>query len=236
MRNLRKLASGSTLAAAALLSASPAAATEYLFDQVNDSAQVSFNGFYGTNPQVVIPGLTSNLLLTLTGGLGTNTLNFSYLLTNTSSAGGNGSRVSGFAFSSTPNAASATDNGTPTGDFDNISLGGNYPNGIGNVEVCLTNSNSCAGGGGGGATLSDPASGTFSLVFGSNTSSVTLSDFYVRYQSLAGLGDVGSASGRETPAVPEPATWALLLVGFGGIGATLRTRKAKTAGQRLRVA
>ncbi len=37
-----------------------------------------------------------------------------------------------------------------------------------------------------------------------------------------------------TSAVPEPATWALLLVGFGAIGSSLRRRKANT--QRLRVA
>ena len=34
--------------------------------------------------------------------------------------------------------------------------------------------------------------------------------------------------------VPEPATWAMLLIGFGAIGATLRTRKS--SGMRLRTA
>jgi hypothetical protein len=32
-----------------------------------------------------------------------------------------------------------------------------------------------------------------------------------------------------TGAVPEPATWAMLLLGFGAIGATIRRREAKVA-------
>jgi hypothetical protein len=39
----------------------------------------------------------------------------------------------------------------------------------------------------------------------------------------------------EVPAVPEPATWAMLLIGFGAVGATLRSRKTNN-GRRLRVA
>jgi hypothetical protein len=239
MRRFRNLVLGTTFASAAILAASPAAAADYLFDEVDDNYTLSFDGFVG-DPSNVIPGLTSSLLLKLTGGVGTNTLTFSYTLTNTSTTGGAGSRVSGFAFDSDPNA---TGTGATTGDFSNILLTGIYPNNVGSVEVCLTGSASCAGGGGGGAFLNDPASGTFSLVFGSSLSSVTLSDFYVRYQSLTGLGDIGSASGKESVGinltsggVPEPATWAMLLVGFGAIGATLRTKKASNSGLRLRVA
>ena len=243
MKYLRKLAFGTGLAAAAMLSASPASAADYLFDQTGDNFTLGFNGFVD-NDANVIPGLSSQLLLTLTGGLGTNTLTFAYQLTNTSSSGGAGSRVSGFGFNSNPNVDPATGNGTPTGDFSNININGNYPNGIGNVEVCLTGSNgaSCAGGASGGALLGDPATGSFSLIYGSTRSNVTLGDFYVRYQSLTGLDGVTSASGEEavtpTPhgAVPEPATWAMLLVGFGAVGGTLRTRKAKDTGLRLRVA
>ena len=29
----------------------------------------------------------------------------------------------------------------------------------------------------------------------------------------------------DTSAVPEPATWAMMLVGFGGMGAALRSRR-----------
>lgn len=57
--------------------------------------------------------------------------------------------------------------------------------------------------------------------------------------SLAFTFDPGVATAKQfrveglTSAVPEPATWALLLIGFAGIGSTLRRRKAST--QRLRV-
>lgn len=33
---------------------------------------------------------------------------------------------------------------------------------------------------------------------------------------------------KQTPAVPEPATWAMMLIGFGAIGAGMRRRKANT--------
>ncbi len=43
-------------------------------------------------------------------------------------------------------------------------------------------------------------------------------------------------SGWPDNGVPEPATWAMLLLGFGAIGATLRARKAGSGDRRLRVA
>ena len=165
------------------------------------------------------------------GGIGTKALTFSYQLTNTSTVGGANGRVSGIAFSGDPNATG----GSTTGDFSNIRTnGGNYPNAIGNVEVCLTSSNACAGGGGGasGAYLGDPAQGSFTLTYGSNVSALTLTDFYVRYQGLSGLNGIGSATGREvTPPVPEPSTWALMLFGFGALGFAMRRRR----GANLRV-
>lgn len=40
---------------------------------------------------------------------------------------------------------------------------------------------------------------------------------------------VGSGESSITTVVPEPATWALLIVGFGGAGAMLRRRRARDA-------
>ena len=130
MTNIR-LTSASTMAVAIML-ASPAAATEYLFDSNGGSHTISFDGF-GGDPGATIPGLTSQLQLTLTGGIGTDALTFAYQLTNTSTVGGANSRVSGFAFSGDPNATG----GSTSGEFANIRPnGGNYPNGIGDVEGC----------------------------------------------------------------------------------------------------
>ena len=50
----------------------------------------------------------------------------------------------------------------------------------------------------------------------------------MRQVRLAGVAPI-------TTGVPEPSTWAMLLVGFGAIGASMRRRKS-TAGYRLRVA
>lgn len=47
------------------------------------------------------------------------------------------------------------------------------------------------------------------------------------------IGDVGQVTNPPTGAVPEPATWAMMLLGFLGIGASLRGRR-QVSGPRVR--
>ena len=222
---MNKLAFGA-IGAALLVAAVPASAADYIFDSAGDGYTITFNGFMD-NPGNVIAGLTSSLNLSLLGGIGTNTLTFSYQLSNTSTVGGTNGRVSGFAFDSNPNA---TGGSVLNGAFGKIiTTGGNYPNQIGGVEICLTGSNACAGGGGGGsgAFVGSPAVGQFTLSYGSAVNSVTLGDFHVRYQGL-NFGS-GSATGSSiTGAVPEPGTWLTMLLGMFGVAGAMRARRHRS--------
>ncbi|MBB3695261.1 PEPxxWA-CTERM sorting domain-containing protein [Sphingomonas sp. BK580] len=52
-------------------------------------------------------------------------------------------------------------------------------------------------------------------------------------------GDInftGFSFDSTTAAVPEPATWLMMIVGFGGIGAAMRRKRAQAATLRLRIA
>jgi hypothetical protein len=217
---MRKLLLATFLTSAAL-AAQPLAAA-IVFDNVGDtSGTLAFNGIIDGNVQ---PGLTSTLSLTLTGLDTTSGLfTFSYNLTNTSGAPLTGSRVSGFGFNSTPDA-SATGHSV-TGAFDTVTLNGNVPQ-LGNFDICVSNGN-CAGGASGGPTIGNSGTGTLVLNFADGTSSITLDDFYVRYQSIFGPGlDPTGDSGVGV--VPEAATWMMMLTGFGAIGYATRRRRRTT--------
>jgi len=45
-------------------------------------------------------------------------------------------------------------------------------------------------------------------------------------QSLASAGFIAAA---QLGGVPEPATWALMILGFGAVGGAMRRRNAKTS-------
>jgi hypothetical protein len=213
----RKL--GLLAAAAALALSAPAGAV--VFMNVGDTVTLNYNGFVTPDGGGgTIAGLTAKATFTVTAKSGNN-YDFSYSIDNTSSVS---SRVSVFGFNVTPDVSSASKLSGAL--FTSVTLDGNVPNltGPDNLRVCFSQVN-CAGGGGSGVLPADPPStGTFRLTFASPQASIDLSRFFVRYQSITGVPGVESATGLGT-AVPEPATWAMMLGGFGLIGAAMRRRQ-----------
>lgn len=219
------------------LAAQPAMADAITLGSGDVGSSYTFN-FNGFSSGTTINNLTSQATFTLTG-VTANSYTFSYSLANTTGAPLT-SRVSGFGFNTDPTITSASS----TGAFSYTTLNGTYPNGIGAIDVCFKDAStgSCAGGGGGGLTTGQTGTGTFTLNFSQPLTSLTLSDFYTRYQSITGAGNVTSASGSGTltststsssstsggTAVPEPGMLGLFAIALIGVGLTQR-RKARPA-------
>jgi hypothetical protein len=213
----------------ALAMASPAAALT-TFTTIGQVGVWDFDGVVEGNPDADLDADLTLTLLSVTGGTD---FNFSYLLENNSTGDDDGARLTAFGFNVDPNFSDAS----VTGTFD-AWASGNTPGGLPNVEFCATAGNKCSGGTGGGVLAGQDGTGFLTLNFTSApTAGVTLADLYVRYQSL-GADREGSGVGTGTPClgcggganeVPEPATWAMMILGFGGVGAVMRRRRYATA-------
>jgi hypothetical protein len=202
--------------------------------KIGQSYSFNYNGFSDGS---TISGLTSSTTFTLTGING-NDYSFDYSVANTSGAPVTGSRLSGFAFNTDPNIASATS----TGAFSYTALNSNYPNGIGTVDVCFKDAQtgSCAGGANGGLDAGQSGSGTFSLSFLQPVAALSLSDFFVRYQSIEGVPGITSASGSGsltsstsstsggTP-VPEPGVLGMMAGALAAVAVLRRRRNGQKA-------
>jgi hypothetical protein len=211
---------------AAIAAATPAMAATIPFNpdgsatissgtNIGDSFTVNFNG---SESGSVIPGLTSSLTLTFAGVSGNNYL-FNYLLNNTSSSPTTSSSVTAFGFNIDPNTLLSSSN--VSGAFTVVSSG-QVSQGY-NLEMCFKNgqNNNCAGGNN-GITMGNSGLGQIALGFSSLQNSVTLSNYLVRYQQVNGSG---SAVGTPVGAVPELSTWAMMLLGFGAIGVSMRRKR-----------
>lgn len=230
MARYRNLIGLAALASSALAS-SPALADAITFSAGNIGTSYTLN-YDGFSSGTTISGLTGSTTFSLASISG-NTYTFNYSVTNTSSSPITDLRISSFAFDSNPDIQSATS----TGAFSYTTLNSTYPNGIGTVDVCFKDAQtgSCAGGGSGGLTIGQTGTGSFSLTFSQPVSSITLSNFFVRYQSIVGAGSITSASGSGTltnttsttsggTSVPEPGMLGL----FGAslvLGAALHRRR-----------
>lgn len=215
MLSFRKIAPA--LAFAAAFSASPALADAIVFDNTDVGTSYTIN-YDGNISGTTVGGLTGTTVFTLTGISG-NTFSFNYTVANTSTSPLTDARISSFAFNVDPSITSASS----TGAFSFSTLNSTYPNGIGTVDVCFKDAatGSCAGGGSGGLTMGQTGSGTFTLSFAQPITSATLSDFFLRYQSISGggyYGDSGTGSGTVSStstssggtSVPEPGMLGLM--------------------------
>jgi hypothetical protein len=224
------------LAGLALASAVPTSAAIVSYDgtdyTVGSTITIFFDGF---TSGAVVPGLTSTLSLTFNSVNAAGDYVFTYALTNTSTGALQPlSEVTAFGFNTNPNPDVANSSITSTAaDADDRLTGissGSISNGT-SVEICGTGGPNCAGGGSTGPDLGETSGGQFILAFlGGDPGTVTLSNATVRYQST-GLTGGGSAIGRPTPPVPEPATWAMMLFGFGAVGFALRRRRRTSIAQ-----
>lgn len=189
------------------------------FDLVNRpfSWNVVANATQGDN----LSGLASSIIYTFSAvDADRKVFTISYLLDNTSTGAGSQSSIAVFGFDVSPSAnLTVTD-----GPFVEGS-GGNF-NGLGQREFCLYEGSNCNGGGNAGVYVNDAAvGGTFTLTYATSQSSILLENFATRWQRT-GTNANGSASGiGNVTAVPEPATWAMMIAGFGLIGGVARRRK-----------
>jgi len=230
------------LACSALIAfAAPASAVVINANQVGSTGTTTFNGQIDGN---VVTGLSGTLQLTLTNvNLATDVWSFAYVLTNTTNpALFSDAEISAFGFNTTPELVGVTSTSSFINPFV-AQFGDQQFPGFAKVDFCNTAGATCNGGSSNGIDIGQSASGTFTLDFADdpNLTQITLYDGVIRYQEITGSGfrgasGIGTGNLTITPfvvAVPETSTWAMMILGFAGVGFMAYRRKTQGA---LRIA
>lgn len=192
------------------------------------------NGLIDEN---VAPGLGSELVLRFSG-VSENSRDWSFDLVSLRNVSGPPpvtSRVSTFGFNVFDDTAARFTGASASGSFAFVSLNANPPQLDGRFSVCFRSASSgnCNGGAGGGVWAGREGSGQFTLNFSSAVGNVTLDNFFVRYQSIDNVkgfanGNSGVGVANWLEPIPEPEIWAMLIAGFGLVGAAMRRRRHST--------
>lgn len=196
---------------------------------VGKSFTYNFNGVIDPN---VVTGLNSAITFTLTGVAG-KVWSFSAFVNNNLSTAPVSGRITGFGFDGNPEITGAK---AISGPFTKAVIDAGFPQigGQTKIDFCLTDGPNCSGGAGVGMANGTTATQVFDLSFANPITSVTFNHFIVRYLSVQGttlgnsaigLGTGGGGFDGEGGGVPEPATWAMLLSGFGLVGFAARRRR-----------
>lgn len=224
--NKVRIAVASIAAAAAFAGAGAAAqaATVYNLDQPQCGSNNCGAGGTGTSYGTVTVTDVSSTDLHVVVQLATNVY-FNY-------AGGSFKSVA-FDLSGNP-TVSFSGLGSNTGSWTGGGPGSYKEDGLGTFTYYADLAQSNNGGlpGNGIQTLTFDVTSSSPLTLVANPLSyffgVDVATYDPETKTVAATGMVGALEG-STPGVPEPATWALMLIGVGGMGAILRRRRAMIA-------
>jgi hypothetical protein len=201
-----------------ILAAISSPATSLVVSSIGERFSIDFNGVVD---RYEIDGLTAMADFELTDirtdGVSGQEWLFTVTLSNTSGGSVDASRVSVLGFNTEPGLNLSES--LSTGLFDTTRGNKNIPQ-YGKVDICFQGgTGSCAGGGGGGTELGDTGQFDIALNFDSAFDELTLTDFVIRYQSIAGVnaGTSGTGFGMEVPLPAAAWLFGFALIGLAGI-------------------